>query len=164
MSYTVEKEFRFEAAHRLPDHDGKCARLHGHSFRAFVRVTAPRLVTEGPKRGMVVDFGQLSAIVKPIVEEKLDHHFLNESVPLENPTSEHLARWLWLQVAARLMPGRAHRGFELAVVIEETCTSRCTFVGAASDFEEAAELTRKLEAEAQAPTDLGFYAEHGAQP
>jgi 6-pyruvoyltetrahydropterin/6-carboxytetrahydropterin synthase len=36
------KEFRFEAAHRLPHHDGKCRRLHGrHSWvgRVYVENT-----------------------------------------------------------------------------------------------------------------------------
>lgn len=34
----VGKEFRFEAAHRLPRHDGKCRRPHGHSYVLWVEV------------------------------------------------------------------------------------------------------------------------------
>ena len=34
--YQLTKEIRFEAAHRLPHHDGQCARLHGHSFKARI--------------------------------------------------------------------------------------------------------------------------------
>ena len=39
----IFREFTFEAAHRLtnvpPGH--KCARLHGHSFRAEIHVSGP---------------------------------------------------------------------------------------------------------------------------
>ena len=40
MNARVYKEFGFEAAHRLPNvpADHKCARLHGHSFRARITV------------------------------------------------------------------------------------------------------------------------------
>jgi 6-pyruvoyltetrahydropterin/6-carboxytetrahydropterin synthase len=42
--WLIYKEVRFEAAHRLPYHDGKCQRLHGHSWIGRVYVTADPLV------------------------------------------------------------------------------------------------------------------------
>ncbi|NES98612.1 MAG: 6-carboxytetrahydropterin synthase QueD, partial [Desertifilum sp. SIO1I2] len=36
--WIIYKEFRFEAAHHLPHHDGKCRRLHGHSWVGRVQV------------------------------------------------------------------------------------------------------------------------------
>ena len=37
MSYaTLAKEFTFDAAHSLPNSDGPCRRLHGHTYRAVV--------------------------------------------------------------------------------------------------------------------------------
>jgi hypothetical protein len=50
----IFKEFRVEAAHRLPNvpEGHKCARLHGHSFRARVRVRGD----VDPHTGWVMDF------------------------------------------------------------------------------------------------------------
>ena len=59
----VAKRFRWEAAHRLPWHDGPCRNLHGHSYRMEV-------VVEGPvdSQGMVIDFKDVKAALKPLVE------------------------------------------------------------------------------------------------
>lgn len=114
--FTVRKEFKFEASHILPHHDGKCQRLHGHSWKMFVEVMGRQLQDEGPKRGMVLDFSSLKEIVNPLVEEKLDHYHLNDTTGLENPTSEALCKWVFDQI-------KPHLEFITAVSIEETCTS-----------------------------------------
>ena len=42
MNYAIiTKTFRFESAHHLPGHSGKCARPHGHSYRLEVAVRGP---------------------------------------------------------------------------------------------------------------------------
>lgn len=76
----------------LPHHPGKCSRLHGHSYRLEVAVEGP-LQVAGPAQGMVVDFDELSAIVKPRIIERLDHSSLNDILP--NPTAEHIGLWIW---------------------------------------------------------------------
>ena len=81
---------------------------------------ADSLIIGGPKNGMVIDYGDLSKVVKPFVEARLDHWYLNESTGLLNPTSEELARWIFEQLQPSL-PDLA------AVRVEETCTSSCTF-------------------------------------
>ena len=47
MRVELRKEYRFEAAHRLPRVPAghKCARLHGHSFRIELTIAGPFLVT-----------------------------------------------------------------------------------------------------------------------
>ena len=117
----IFKEFTFEAAHRLPNvPDGhKCARLHGHSYRVMVNVTGP----VGDQSGWVMDFGDLKAAFHPLAQQ-LDHYYLNEIPGLENPTSENLARWIW----DRLKPSLTDLS---AITVRETCTSGCTFRGAA---------------------------------
>lgn len=118
--FTLRKKFTFEAAHFLPEHDGKCKRLHGHSFVGWIEVSGKDLEPEGPKAGMVVDFGDLGVAMKPLLDEYLDHHCLNETLGLQSPTSEAIARW----ILERLVAG----GLKLdAVTIEETCTSVCTY-------------------------------------
>ncbi len=115
----IYKEFRFEAAHRLPNvpQGHKCARLHGHSFKV-------RLIVEGPAEepsGWVMDFGELKAAFKPYYDQ-LDHNYLNEIEGLENPTSENIARWIWDKLKADLP-------LLSAVEIRETCTSGCVYRG-----------------------------------
>jgi 6-pyruvoyl tetrahydropterin synthase/QueD family protein len=116
----LSKSYRFEAAHRLPmvPTDHKCHRLHGHSFVAEISIAGE--VDE--KKGWLLDFDHISAVVEPILRNELDHRTLNDVPGLENATSEHLCRWLWRKLADQL-PGLA------AVTIHETCTARCTYRG-----------------------------------
>lgn len=122
MAEIVElvKDFRFEAAHFLPNvpEGHKCRRIHGHSFRGEIAVRGP----VDPHLGWVMDFADLKRAVEPLVRE-LDHYLLNEIPGLENPTSEVVAVWLWKRLAPTLP--LLHR-----VTIEETCTSRCHYYGA----------------------------------
>jgi 6-pyruvoyltetrahydropterin/6-carboxytetrahydropterin synthase len=115
----IWKEFRLEAAHRLPNvpPEHKCARLHGHSFRVALHVRGP----VGERSGWVQDFADLSEVWRPL-HERLDHRYLNEVEGLENPTSENLARWVWARVKPAL-PALCR------VVVHETCTSGCAYEG-----------------------------------
>lgn len=121
MSDVVElvKDFRFEAAHWLPNvpEGHKCRRVHGHSFRGEVAVRGPL----DAKLGWVIDFADLKRAVDPLVD-RLDHYTLNEIRGLENPTAELLAIWIWRELIPHLP--MLHR-----VTIEETCTSRCHYFG-----------------------------------
>lgn len=114
------KEFSFEAAHHLPGvpEGHKCRRLHGHSFRFEVHVAGA--VDE--ETGMIVDYGDLTAAVRPVLDGELDHRYLNEIPGLENPTSEHLARWLWVRLRDRV-PGLTR------IVVRETCLTGCVYAG-----------------------------------
>lgn len=115
----IFKIFTVEAAHRLPrlPSGHKCTRLHGHSFRIEIHVSG----AVDPALGWVQDFGDLAAAFKP-VHEQLDHYYLNEIEGLENPTSENLARWIWL----RLKPSLPLLS---RIVIRETCTAGCVYAG-----------------------------------
>ena len=113
------KRFQIEAAHRLPNvpEGHKCARLHGHSFR--IRISIEGTVAE--PAGWVMDFADVGKAFEPLYAQ-LDHHYLNEIEGLENPTSENLARWIWL----RLKPGLPGLS---AVEVAETCNSGCIYRG-----------------------------------
>jgi 6-pyruvoyltetrahydropterin/6-carboxytetrahydropterin synthase len=93
MLTRIGKEFRFEAAHHLPEHDGKCQRPHGHSYRVEVTLIG-KPIERGPKTGMVVDFGELSAFWKESVEPLLDHRDLNETLDVPVTTAEWIAYWI----------------------------------------------------------------------
>jgi len=88
---TVTVTTTFAAAHRLPDHEGKCRRLHGHTYGLEVSVEGTPQST-GPAAGMVMDFADLRARVAEVIVEPLDHRLLNEVFEFV-PTVEALAAW-----------------------------------------------------------------------
>ena len=115
----IYKEFTFEAAHRLPNvpEGHQCGRIHGHSYKMRVVVSGP--IVE--PHGWVIDFADIKASVKPVIN-RLDHHYLNEILGLENPTCENLAVWVWDRVKPSLAP-------LTEVWVSETCTSGCIYRG-----------------------------------
>jgi 6-pyruvoyltetrahydropterin/6-carboxytetrahydropterin synthase len=113
------KDFRFEAAHYLPNvpEGHKCRRMHGHSFRGEIAVRGP----VDTRTGWLIDLADLKRVVDPIVA-RLDHYLLNDIEGLQNPTSETIAVWLWERIAPSLPQ-------LVRVTIEETCTTRCSYFG-----------------------------------
>src|SRR5690554_6705933 len=70
----LTKEFRFEMAHALYNYDGLCKNIHGHSYILQVTVLGvPEQDPASPKLGMVMDFGDLKAIVNREIVNELDH-------------------------------------------------------------------------------------------
>ena len=82
----ITKIFTFDSAHYLPQHKGKCKKLHGHTY--FLHVTVKGEIDE---QGFVIDFGDLKQIVNPVID-LLDHNYLNDI--LETPTCENLLIWI----------------------------------------------------------------------
>ncbi len=84
---SITKRFGFESAHFLPDKIyGKCERVHGHSYQLFVTVSSEKLVNN-----MVINFSDLSVIVKENIIDKVDHFLLNDVFPeIKFPTAENI--------------------------------------------------------------------------
>ena len=124
-------EFGFDAAHRILGHAGKCAWLHGHTYRLRVTVEAERL----DRLGMVMDFDDLKALVEKHLLGRWDHATLlaaddplapaivavqgeapDRVVRLDgNPTAELLTREAWNAIE-RALP--AHVSLERVGVRE----------------------------------------------
>jgi 6-pyruvoyltetrahydropterin/6-carboxytetrahydropterin synthase len=120
MRVELEKDYTFEAAHRLPrvPPDHKCARMHGHSYRITVTVAGE----VDPNLGWLIDFADITRVVEPLLLRELDHRTLNDVPGLENPTAENLSGWLW----ERLAPHLPHLA---AITVHETCAARCIHRG-----------------------------------
>jgi len=70
----ITKMYDFEMAHVLKDYDGPCRNIHGHSYKLFVTITGtPINDPDSPKKGMVMDFKDLKAIVKTRIVNRFDH-------------------------------------------------------------------------------------------
>lgn len=87
----VCKTFSFDSSHQLIGHFGKCANLHGHTYKLEVKVkTTPVLHPEQlghwkgeeyneqvSNEGFVIDFYFLKKIVNELFVDKMDHAFLS---------------------------------------------------------------------------------------
>jgi 6-pyruvoyltetrahydropterin/6-carboxytetrahydropterin synthase len=118
MRTRLERSYRFEAAHVLPNvpPGHKCARMHGHSYEIVVTIEGE----VDAARGWLVDFAEIDDRALPLVRQ-LDHRVLNEIDGLANPTSELLAAWLWQRLATALPLSE--------IVVSETPSSRCIYRG-----------------------------------
>ncbi|MGH8550444.1 MAG: 6-pyruvoyl trahydropterin synthase family protein [Methylococcales bacterium] len=114
--FSVTKEVYFCYGHRLMNHPGKCRHIHGHSVKAAITVTAPRLNDQG----MVLDFSDIQRVAGEFIDEILDHNFLlHRDDPLcsildrsgerfltmdDHPTAETLARFIHEHLAKKGFP------------------------------------------------------------
>ena len=112
----VLKEFEFDAAHYLPEYNGKCERLHGHTYKLVVKVQGTP-----DHEGMVIDFIRLKNIVKENVLVHLDHACINDILP--QPSAENISVWVWNKLKD-LLHGDNYDLYE--VEVWETKTSRAS--------------------------------------
>jgi 6-pyruvoyltetrahydropterin/6-carboxytetrahydropterin synthase len=75
-------ERTIDSSHVLPDHPGKCSRLHGHTYRFQVWMSGP---VDASGDGMLIDFLEVKACI-----DEWDHQHLNDLVDFP-PTAELLA-------------------------------------------------------------------------
>lgn len=116
---TIYKQFTFDAAHFLPNVPlgHRCRQVHGHTYHLTVYVSGK----VRPEEGWVIDFKDLKAVVKPLVDQ-LDHQMLNEIEGLKNPTAENVARWFWQGIRQEI-PGLSR------IELKETPTSGVIYEG-----------------------------------
>eukprot|EP00004_Rigifila_ramosa_P020084 TRINITY_DN5195_c0_g1_i1.p1 TRINITY_DN5195_c0_g1~~TRINITY_DN5195_c0_g1_i1.p1 ORF type:complete len:156 (+),score=29.05 TRINITY_DN5195_c0_g1_i1:6-473(+) len=100
--FELQRDFYFEAGHCLVHHDGKCKRPHGHSYTLRLLLSGNQLQTSGPKTNMIVDFDDLERVVAPLLEDKLDHHNLNETLGTDSPSAEFISRYVYHQLKPQL--------------------------------------------------------------
>ena len=89
----VLRNFRFHSARHLPNLEDShiCKRIHGHTFNLTVHIRG----NIDPNTGFIIDFFDIDEIVNSKIISIIDHKLLNEIKGLENPTSEHLTKWIW---------------------------------------------------------------------
>lgn len=102
MKTTVTISTTFAAAHWLPEHAGKCQRLHGHTYGLEVTVEGTPQQT-GPAAGMIMDFAELRQRVGEVVVQPLDHQLLNDLFDFV-PTTEAVAAWAFARLQEAGLP------------------------------------------------------------
>lgn len=99
MPYVLRVREGFEAAHHLTSYRGRPEPSHGHSWQVEVELVAAELDAEG----MGFDFVAVRRALRELVAP-FDHQDLNSVAPFDrrSPTTEHLARHFFTELAARL--------------------------------------------------------------
>ncbi len=120
--FELQKSFSFEAGHSLKYHEGKCRGPHGHSYHMEIVLRSAKLVESGTSQNMVMDFGDISGVVKPMIEEYLDHQWLNDTLGTDSPTAEYIARWVYEYLESRVEN-------LYAVELRETNSAKVTYYG-----------------------------------
>lgn len=136
---TAQKEFKFEAAHRLINYPGKCKNLHGHSYVAKVTLCLIPDATYNDY-GFVKDYADFKSL-KNWIDENLDHSTIvskhdtalteiltslqSKKYVLEYPNSsaEYICELLFSKAKQFL---EDERTYVLKVSVNETCTSEAT--------------------------------------
>lgn len=97
--YKLNVTSQFSAAHQLKGYEGACKNLHGHNWKVRVGI----LCEKTDDIGMTIDFGIVKEIMENILA-RLDHSLLNDHdcFAEENPTSENIAQYLYVQFKSRL--------------------------------------------------------------
>lgn len=93
MSWELIVKQSFSAAHFLNHYQGKCERMHGHTFEVEARFAVDRL----QESGISIDFTEIKHFLRSILP---DHQVLNEVVPF-SPSAEQLARLFFQKLAER---------------------------------------------------------------
>lgn len=82
---TVTRRIEWDAAHRVLNHESKCATLHGHRYVAEVQCSATKL----DDRDRVIDFGVIKAKIGGWIDQHWDH------TTLVNNADRLLWDWCW---------------------------------------------------------------------
>ena len=87
--YILRTKSECDSAHFLKGYEGRCSNIHGHRWIVAIEVGSEDVKTEGPDRGMVVDFGKLKDDLKTETY-KLDHTLIVEKNSLKDTTKAAL--------------------------------------------------------------------------
>ncbi|MBO4866807.1 MAG: 6-carboxytetrahydropterin synthase QueD [Ruminococcus sp.] len=88
--YHLKTEAHFDSAHFLAGYNGKCANIHGHSWKIEAEIYGSELQQAGEKRGMLIDFGDLKNAVRGLADS-FDHTLIYEKGSLKAATLAALA-------------------------------------------------------------------------
>jgi 6-pyruvoyltetrahydropterin/6-carboxytetrahydropterin synthase len=91
--YVIKVAIKVDNAHHLPFYHGKCANIHGHTWKIIVSLSFEKLNNVG----FTVDFSNLKRDLKEMIP---DHRDWNDF--LRNPTAENIAKYLFDRVKDEL--------------------------------------------------------------
>lgn len=143
MGIEITRRYELDMGHRVPGHEGKCRRVHGHRYVVLATVTG---AVQGDgleaEAGMVLDFGHLKEAMAATLEQ-FDHQLvLWDGDPLATmlidrvdpsmchpiripvvPTAERLAEFWGVMIQERLPDPEAIRVTRVEVRETPNCVA-----------------------------------------
>lgn len=83
--YYIKSRAAFDSAHFLKGYNGKCANIHGHRWVIEAYAAGSELISNGEKKGMLMDFGYLKHELKALADS-FDHALIYEKGTLMEKT------------------------------------------------------------------------------
>lgn len=125
-TWTLHTEFKFDAAHFIDGYNGKCGRMHGHTYKVHMKAKSHKLNPSAYLKtsDMVCDFKELKWAAKDSERGGFDHGVLNDLMQ-ENTTAERIAEYIHQETKKRIPSG-----IELEVTVWETETSWVSYTDA----------------------------------
>ena len=138
---TIARKITFCYGHRIKDHEGACANLHGHNATIWIHARPkPQL----DKLGRVIDFAVIKNKVKEWVDNNWDHNmilwdldrdFIDKlsTLPIRrpylldgNPTAENFAQHLLTKVCPQLFKDEDIEIYKIVFFETENCAATAT--------------------------------------
>lgn len=150
---TISKTIYTETAHRLPEYEGLCKHLHGHSYKWQLSISYLRENHLIPHSGMMIDFALMKKVLEATIK-RFDHALVvkyndvlvenhlsgdRELIPYEvtpfcervvlleeAPTAENMVAYLLPRIKSVLLQelkGTLLIGAEMTLSVNETVTS-----------------------------------------
>lgn len=139
---TVTRKLEFDAAHRVMNHESKCATLHGHRY--VIEVEATCQVLDGI--GRVIDFSVIKERLGTWLDEHWDHNSILYALDKEtvealnklprkkdpfvvdwNPTAENMAEYLLKFVCPMLFIDYMIKVIKITVWETPNCKAEATW-------------------------------------
>ena len=119
MKIKAIRKCKFDAGHRVVNHESKCRTLHGHEYWAHIYAEADQL----DDLGRIIDFSVIKEKIGGWLDEHWDHNMIiwhkDPNLPLLqkcdglkevyvtnfNPTAENMAAYLLKTVCPKVLAG-----------------------------------------------------------
>jgi 6-pyruvoyltetrahydropterin/6-carboxytetrahydropterin synthase len=114
---TATRIIKFDAGHRVVNHESKCRTLHGHEYKAHIFAEASNL----DSLGRIIDFSVIKEKIGEWIDDKWDHNMIlwekdpnlkliqqcdglkQPFIMKTNPTAENLALYLINEICPELL-------------------------------------------------------------
>lgn len=83
----ITKTLTFDSAHMLSNYEGKCANLHGHTYRVIVSIEAEPEISSH----MVMDYNEVKKVF-----DAVDHAIIFSGAGIRDTAEEDLLKWAFL--------------------------------------------------------------------
>ena len=140
MVTSIRRWVETDTGHRVPNHKSKCRHLHGHRYRWEAEIEGDVVTDPGVSdEGMLMDFGDISAILTREIHDVVDHAFVvysgdddaiealqvmgssHRTVIVDFiPTAENLARWAFQKIEPLIQSSYGNKLRLVAMHVRET--------------------------------------------